>query len=197
VDRPYGRHPGPSRSRFQPPTLFAVTHDRRRLRDTDHHAADADVHNVCEAVGVTFDFTGLAEQIRMRAADWQALSLSWTEREISPNYGKATTSAGFECEEWTGEISIWDTGETDLLTARTSEDSGVNKHYDLEDAAQLDVVLSELIGLIPDGTARRTQSHTCHHDFDRSSAMRPGASLSGKPPDVPQRVNAGARAGAW
>ena len=39
-------------------------------------------------------------------------------------------------------------GETDLLTARTSGDSGVNKHYDLEDAAQLNVVLAELIGLI-------------------------------------------------
>jgi hypothetical protein len=33
-------------------------------------AAEADVHNVCEAVGVTFDLTRMAEQIRMRAADW-------------------------------------------------------------------------------------------------------------------------------
>jgi hypothetical protein len=88
----------------------------------------------------------------MRAADWQSLSVSWTEREISPNYGKATTGARFECEEWIGEISVWETGETELQTARTSEDSRVNKHYDLEDAAQLDVVLSELIGLIRDGT---------------------------------------------
>jgi hypothetical protein len=52
-------------------------------------AAEADVHNLCEAVGVTFDLTGLAERIRMRAADWQSLSVSWTERQISPNYGKA------------------------------------------------------------------------------------------------------------
>jgi hypothetical protein len=114
--------------------------------------ADADVHNVCEAVGVTFDLTGLAERIRLRAADWQSLSVSWTEREISPNYGKATTSARFECEGWLGQISIWETGETELETMRTTEDSGVNKHYDLEDAAQLDVVLSELIGLLRDGT---------------------------------------------
>ncbi len=115
-------------------------------------AAGADVHNVCEAVGVTFDLKGLAERIRMRAADWQSLSLSWTEREISPNYSKAMTSARFECEEWIGEISVWETGETDLQTARIAEESGVNKHYDLEDSAQLDVVLSELIGLIRDGT---------------------------------------------
>jgi hypothetical protein len=131
-------------------------HGRRTATRIDHRhdrlAADADVHNVCEAAGVTFDLTGLAERIRMRAADWKSLSVSWTEREISPNYGKATTSARFECEQWIGEISIWETGETDLLTARTSEDSGVNKHYDLEDTAQLDVVLSELIKLIRDGT---------------------------------------------
>jgi len=88
----------------------------------------------------------------MHAADWQSLSLSWTERKISPNYGKATAGASFECEEWIGEIAVWETGETELQTARTSEASGVNKHYDLEDAAQLDVVLSELIGLIRDGT---------------------------------------------
>ena len=88
----------------------------------------------------------------MRIADWQSLSLSWTESEISPNYGKATRSARFECQGWIGEISVWETGETDLLTARTSQGSGVNKHYDLQGAAQLDVVLSELIGLIRDGT---------------------------------------------
>jgi hypothetical protein len=50
------------------------------------------------------------------------------------------------------DAEVWETGETDLQTARISEESGVNKHYDLEDTAQLDVVLSELIGLIRDGT---------------------------------------------
>jgi hypothetical protein len=34
---------------------------------------------------------------------------------------------------------------------RTSDGSGVNKHYDLADAAELEDVLSELIGLIRDG----------------------------------------------
>lgn len=70
----------------------------------------------------------------------------------SPDYGKATTGALSECEQWTGEIWIWETGETEFLTARISEDSGVNKHYGLEDAAQFDVVLSALIKLIRDGT---------------------------------------------
>lgn len=106
---------------------------------------------ICEAVGVTLDLAALAERIRVRAADWQALSLSWTERGISPNYGKAMTSASFECEQWIGEILVWETGETELQTIRISEDLRVNKHYELEDAAQLDVVLSELIGLIRDG----------------------------------------------
>jgi hypothetical protein len=69
-----------------------------------------------------------------------------------PELRKATTSASFECEERIGEISVWETGETDLQTACISEESGVNKHYDLEDSAQPDVVLSQLTGLIRDGT---------------------------------------------
>lgn len=52
----------------------------------------------------------------MRAADWQSLSLSWTERDISPNYGKTMTSASFEGEHWIGEILVWETGETELQT---------------------------------------------------------------------------------
>jgi hypothetical protein len=55
----------------------AVTCDRCHRQDDALSAAEADVHNVCEAVGVTFDLTGLAERIRMRAADWQSLSVSW------------------------------------------------------------------------------------------------------------------------
>lgn len=100
---------------------------------------------------MTFDLTSLAERIRMHAADWQSVSVGWTERPIHPNYGKASTSAWFECEEWVGEIAVWDTGETELSVARVCEDVVVNKHYDLEDAAQLDTVLSELIGLARDG----------------------------------------------
>ena len=59
--------------------------------------------------------------------------------------------AGFEGAGWFGDISVWATGETELVTVRTSDRSGVNKHYDLVDAADLEDVLSELIGLIRDG----------------------------------------------
>jgi hypothetical protein len=100
---------------------------------------------------VTFDLTGLAERIGKHAADWHGLSLSWTDREISPNYGKAITGASFEGAGWIGEIWVWATGETELGAVRTSDGSGVNKHYDLADAAELEDVLLELIGLIRDG----------------------------------------------
>jgi len=43
------------------------------------------------------------------------------------------------------------TGETDLETVRISDGRGVNLHYDLADAADVEDVLSELIGLIRDG----------------------------------------------
>jgi hypothetical protein len=55
---------------------------------------------------VTFDLTGLAERLRKHAPDWQGLSLSWTDREISPNYGKAITGASFEGAGWIGEIWV-------------------------------------------------------------------------------------------
>jgi hypothetical protein len=79
------------------------------------------------------------------------LSLSWTDREISPNYGKAITGARFEGAGWIGEMWVWATGETELGAVRTSDGSDINKHYDLAYAAELEDVLSELIGLIRDG----------------------------------------------
>jgi hypothetical protein len=95
------------------PAARMSQHGRRTAARIDHRhdrlAADADAHNVCEAVGVTFDLTGPAERIRMRAADREPLSASWAEREISPNYGKAATSARFECEQRIGgDIDLGD-----------------------------------------------------------------------------------------
>jgi hypothetical protein len=115
------------------------------------HAADPDIYEVCEGGSITLDITGIAERIRGHAADWQSLALSWTEREIS-DYGKATTGARFEGAGWIGEISVWVTGETDLETVRISDGRGVNLNYDLADAADVEDVLSELVGLIRDGT---------------------------------------------
>jgi hypothetical protein len=43
------------------------------------------------------------------------------------------------------------TGETDLEAVRISDGRGVNLNYDLADAADVEDVLSELIGLIRDG----------------------------------------------
>jgi hypothetical protein len=100
---------------------------------------------------VAFDLSDLARRISARDSDWLALSLIWTQREISPNYGKATTGARFECPGWLGEISVWATGETELETVRTTGGSGVNKHYDLTTPVEVEAVLSDLIGLVRDG----------------------------------------------
>jgi len=93
----------------------------RECGTTNRIAADADVYEVCKGVGVTFDLTGLAERIQGHAADWQSLSLKWTQRGISPNYGNAATGASFEGAGWFGDISVWATGETELVTVRTSD----------------------------------------------------------------------------
>jgi len=100
---------------------------------------------------MTFDLTTLADRIRKHEAEWASLVLNWTYREVSPNYGKPTTSARFESISWLGEISIWATGETELETFRTGDSYGVNKLYDLIDEAQVEEVLTDLIGLLRDG----------------------------------------------
>jgi hypothetical protein len=61
---------------------------------------------------------------------------------------------------------------------RTAEDSGVNKHYDLEDAAQLDVVLSDLIGLLRDGTRPVGRIYIRETVTSRSSAGPCAASVT-------------------
>jgi len=51
-----------------------------------------------------------------------------------------------------GDLWIWSTGETELSTVRTSAGGYVNKHYDLDTSADLDLVLDELVQLIRDGS---------------------------------------------
>jgi hypothetical protein len=51
---------------------------------------------------------------------------------------------------WLAEVMIWVTGESELATVRLSDDRIVNKHYDLADHGDLEVLLDELVGLLVD-----------------------------------------------
>ena len=58
---------------------------------------------------------------------------------------------GLENAEWLVQISVWETGETELESMHKSQERIGNKHYDVESVTDLDTVLAEFIAFIRDG----------------------------------------------
>jgi hypothetical protein len=106
----------------------------------------------CEDASMAFDLTVLGTQVRVRAAEWEVIGLTWSVAPVHPNYGKAVTWVDFEGAGWLDPITIWETGETELDSLRVLGGLTVNKHYDLESAASLETVLAELAALVRDNT---------------------------------------------
>lgn len=100
---------------------------------------------------MAFDLAAFGPRVREHAGEWDALGLEWRVGPIHPNYGKAVTGATFQNVEWIAEITVWDTGETELETVRLRDDQIINKHYDLGTIGDLDTMIDELLGLIRDG----------------------------------------------
>lgn len=100
---------------------------------------------------MTFDLTLLRPGVRLRSEAWDSLGLNWTVGPIHPNHGKPVTSADFESAEWLAQITIWETGETELETVRKVDGRVVNKHYDLDGVTDLDTVVTEFLRLVRDG----------------------------------------------
>jgi len=100
---------------------------------------------------VTFDLTAFAARVRERTDVWHALELTWSTGPIHPNYGKAVTTADFEGLYWIAQITIWETGETELETFRKSDLLVVSKHYQLGTVAEVDDVIAEFAALVGEG----------------------------------------------
>lgn len=101
---------------------------------------------------MAFDLTDFEPRVRDHQPDWTALSVKITVKPISPNYGKAITTAKFESAEWLASVAVWETGEVDLDAGRKADGRLVAKHFDLDSSTQLDEVLAELMSLVRDGT---------------------------------------------
>ena len=100
---------------------------------------------------MAFDLAAFGPRVGERAGDWDSLGLDWMVGSIAPNYCKALTGATFQNAEWIAEISVWDTGETELEAVHLRDEQIINKHYDLAAIADLDTVIDELLGLLRDG----------------------------------------------
>ena len=100
---------------------------------------------------MAIDLIGFESRVRAHQNEWDALPLTFEVKPISPNYGKAVTSAEFESADWLASVSVWETGELDPDAIRKTDGWHVAKHHDLDAVDQLDAVFTELIALFRAG----------------------------------------------
>ena len=106
----------------------------------------------CDSHRVTFDLEPFAPGIEANAAIWTTLGVMWQLKPISPNYGKPVVTGGFESAAWIGDMTVWITGEAELVTIRLADSWNVNKHYDLVSSDDLEIALGELVALVAEGS---------------------------------------------
>jgi hypothetical protein len=103
---------------------------------------------------VTFGLESFAVGVDAKAAIWAKLGVVWRLEPISPNYGKPVVRGVFESVTWVGDVTVWITGEAELVTVRLADGWNVNKHYDLASPGDLEIALDELAALIAQGPFR-------------------------------------------
>jgi hypothetical protein len=101
---------------------------------------------------VTFDLGSFSAGVEARAVTWTALGVRWQLKPVSPNYGKPVVAGVFESARWFGDMTVWITGEAELLTVRLADGWNVNKHYDLASPDDLEIAFDELTTLIVHGS---------------------------------------------
>ena len=75
----------------------------------------------CDSHRVTFDLESFALGIEAKAAIWTTLGVVRQLKPISPNYGKPVVMGGFESATWIGDMTVWITGEAELVTIRVAD----------------------------------------------------------------------------
>jgi hypothetical protein len=66
---------------------------------------------------MTFDLDSFALGVEAKAAIWTTLGVAWQLKPISPNYGKPVVTGAFESSAWIGDMTVWITGEAELVTS--------------------------------------------------------------------------------
>lgn len=99
---------------------------------------------------MTFPLEVVPTAVTARTEAWARLEMRWHTHPIQPNHGKPVVSVEFESSAWLAEIMIWVTGEAEMATIRRTDGMTVNKHYELADRDELEVLLDELLDLVVD-----------------------------------------------
>jgi hypothetical protein len=74
--------------------------------------------SLCDSQRVTFDLGSFSVGVEAKAATWTALGVRWQLKPVSPNYGKPVVTGVFESARWIGDMTVWITGEAELVTVR-------------------------------------------------------------------------------
>jgi hypothetical protein len=109
---------------------------------------------VCRILGgVELDLAQVTARTNARADSWSAVGLVWASVQRSPDDGrnKSAEWRSFETREWGGQLIVWDSGEAELEAMRT-DGWRIAKHYDFENANDIEQCLDELTALIRDGS---------------------------------------------
>lgn len=101
---------------------------------------------------VTFDLGSFSAGVEAKAVTWTAPGVRWQLKPVSPNHGKPVVMGVFESARWIADITVWITGEAELVTVRLADGWSVNKHYDLASPDDLEVAFDELAALIVQGS---------------------------------------------
>ncbi|GAA2522867.1 hypothetical protein [Pilimelia columellifera] len=97
---------------------------------------------------MTFPLDALATALASRTESWLRLGGRWQLRPAQPNYGKPVAGAEMESASWLVDLAIWSTGEAEMSSIRTRDDTMFNKHYELADEGDLEKMLDELVDLL-------------------------------------------------
>lgn len=95
-----------------------------------------------------FDLEQFAPGVGAKATTWETLGVAWQIKPVAPNYGKPVVTGAFESAAWAGDMTVWITGEAELVTFRLADGWNVNKHYDLTSSGDLETALDELAALM-------------------------------------------------
>jgi hypothetical protein len=101
---------------------------------------------------VTFDLGQFASGVRAKAAIWSKLGVAWRLKAVMPNHEKPVVACIFESVSWLAEMTVWITGEAELVAVRPGDGWNVNKHCDLASADDLEIALGELVSLIAEAS---------------------------------------------
>jgi hypothetical protein len=124
-----------------------MTPDSRQMR-----MLSDSLPSLCDSQRVTFDLGSFSVGVEAKAATWTALGVRWQLKPVSPNYGKPVVTGVFESARWIGDMTVWITGEAELVTVRLADGWNVNKHYDLASSGDLEIAFDELAALIAQGS---------------------------------------------